>query len=193
MIVLESFTAPRESGRHKKRRNAADLEDRRCTGRLSLGVPSRRSGVKRGLRLMIFLAFGEDTSLCRRASCRGLHMAGGAIRIQRPSFPPMCRRHCFSKDRGYGPRLSKLANGSSGQGGSAACRHENAPLLSWGGVGGLIATLCFWPQEITTPALGAPPLRNQEGSYQEHFQLSRRAQGSGKSVRNAAATGSKRK
>jgi hypothetical protein len=29
----------------------------------------------------------------------------------------------------------------------------------------LIAPLCFRLQEITTPALGAPPLLNQEGSF----------------------------
>jgi hypothetical protein len=29
----------------------------------------------------------------------------------------------------------------------------------------LFATLCFRLQEITTPALGAPPRLNQEGNY----------------------------
>jgi hypothetical protein len=39
----------------------------------------------------------------------------------------------------------------------------------------LIVTLCFRLQEITTPALGAPPLLNREGNYPEHIHLSRRA------------------
>jgi hypothetical protein len=34
--------------------------------------------------------------------------------------------------------------------------------------GGADCDLIFWLQEITTPALGAPPLLNQEGSYFHH-------------------------
>jgi len=51
----------------------------------------------------------------------------------------------------------------------------------------LIAPSCFGLPEITTPALGAPPLLNREGSYPEHSQFSWRAEGSWASVRNNAS------
>ena len=51
----------------------------------------------------------------------------------------------------------------------------------------LIATLCFWLQEITTPALGAPPLLNQEGNCPKHFHFPWRAEVSYASVRKGFA------